>query len=241
MLKIFFNTAISLPLLLISSIASASLITNGSFEELTVTNKSTINGFIQKHKFKNFAKKESAWDVFYTLPGWVTTAGKGIELQKNIVSNSAEGSHHIELDSKGHSSNSVMTQTIDSLIIGQEYLLEFAYKPRSDRENDNGINVFWYDTAVNFDLDMTANFAVNETNKTSPDWQIKSIQLVAQAESMDLSFGAFGHQNTYGGLLDNISLVQVNNASATDIPEPSTLALSLLGFVALVRLQKKNK
>ena len=242
MLKILFNTTISASLLLVSSVASASLITNGSFEELVFSDKSTTQGVAHHTKLQSFANKNSAWDVFYTLPGWVTSAGKGIELQKNVVAHSAQGNHHVELDSSGRSSNSVMTQTLESLTIGAEYLLEFSYKPRTNKKNDNGINVFWYDAGLDFDLTMTADLAVDGENKTSPDWQVKSIKLIAQAETMDLSFAAFGQQNSYGGLLDNISLVQVNNSNATSVPEPSTLALSLLGFAALVRRhQQKSK
>ena len=235
MLKILLNTSISASLLLISSIASASLITNGSFEELVFSSKSTTQSVTQNTKLQAFANKNSTWDVFYTLPGWVTTAGNGIELQKRVVSASAQGNNHIELDSKrGGPSNTVMTQTLESLTVGAEYLLEFSYKPRTNTQNDNGINVFWYDAAIDFDLNMTADLSVDGEHKTSPDWQVKSIKLIAQAETMDLSFGAFGKQNSYGGLLDNVSLVQVSNTT-TDIPEPPMLALSLLGFAALVR------
>lgn len=240
MLKTFLNTTLSISLLLTSSIASASLITNGSFEDLVFTDKSTTQGIAHQTDLQAFANKSSAWDVFYSLPGWITTAGNGIELQKNIVSRSAEGNNHVELDSSGRSSNSVMTQTLDKLTIGTEYLLEFSYKPRTNQMNDNGINVFWYDAAIDFNLNMTADLAVNGKSKKSPDWAIKSIKLIAQAETMDLSFGAFGKQNTLGGLLDNVSLVQVSNNNATNIPEPSTFALSLLGFAVLVRRQQKK-
>jgi hypothetical protein len=47
-----------------------------------------------------------------------------------------------------------MTQSLNSLTIGAEYLLEFYYKPRTNSTNDNGINVYWYDTAIDFDLNM---------------------------------------------------------------------------------------
>ncbi|KGJ96925.1 hypothetical protein [Colwellia psychrerythraea] len=238
MLKKLTNIILSIALLLASSIASASLITNGSFEQVTFADNSTSQGIVHQTDLQNFARKKRGWDVFTTLPGWVTTAGNGIELQKNIVTKSTDGQQHVELDShRRGASNTVMTQTLNSLTIGADYLLEFSYKPRTNKKNDNGINVFWYDAATNFDLDMTANFAINGRSKKNKNWTVQSILLTAQSETMALSFGAFGKQNGLGGLLDNISLVKVNNGLVTDIPEPSVFALSMLAFTLLVRRQ----
>ncbi len=235
------KTLLTLSLLLTSSLASASLITNGSFEELLFADNSTVRGNVHQTNLKHFENKKSAWDVFYTLPGWITTAGNGIELQKNIVTHSADGQQHVELDSHPRgSSNAVMTQKLDSLIIGAEYLLEFSYKPRTNQVNDNGINVFWYDAATDFSLNMHADLAVDGRRKQTPNWTVQSIVLTAQSETMDLSFGAFGKQNSLGGLLDNVSLVRVNNNAVTDIPEPSVFALSLFAFALIMRRQQKK-
>jgi len=241
MFKKLSNTLLSISLLLSSSIASASLITNGSFETLVFDNNLTVQGIVKNTNLHNFEDKNRAWDVFYALPGWVTTAGNGIELQKNIVTKSAEGKNHVELDSHPRgSSNSVMTQSLDSLIIGADYLLEFSYKPRTNKRRDNGINVFWYDTATDFNINMEADLAINSRSKKQPDWAVKSIVLTAQSETMDLSFGAFGKQNSLGGLLDNVSLVQISNGPTNDIPEPSVLALSMFAFALIVRRQQKS-
>jgi len=240
MLRTLSNALLSISLLLSSSLASASLITNGSFETLAFTDGSIAHGMVKNTKLQAFENKNRAWDVFYTLPGWITTAGTGIELQKNIVTKSAEGENHVELDSHPRgSSNSVMTQSLDELTIGAEYLLEFSYKPRTNQKNDNGINVFWYDTAIGFSFDMNADLAINSKRKKQPDWAVQSIVLTAQSETMDLSFGAFGKQNSLGGLLDNVSLVQISGGSTTDIPEPSVFALSMFAFALLVRRQQK--
>lgn len=240
MLQTLNKTLITLSLLISSSVANASIITNGSFEQLTFADNSTSRGLVHKTNLKTFENKNSAWDIFYALPGWVTTAGNGIELQKNVVTNSVEGKNHVELDShKNGSSNSVMTQSLDSLTIGAEYLLEFSYKARTNHKNDNGINVFWYDANTDFNKNMIADFAINGRSTQNPNWSLQSVLLTAQSETMDISFGAFGKQNSLGGLLDNVSLVKVSNGPVADIPEPSVFALSLLGFAALARRQYK--
>ena len=163
--------------------------------------------------------------------------GNGIELQKNVVTKSQQGSHHIELDSHPRkASNTVMTQTVDSLSVGAEYLLEFYYKPRTNRKNDNGINVYWYDAETDFDFNMQTSFIADSTRKKSPNWLLHSVVLTAQSKSMDLSFGSFGRQNTLGGLIDNVSLKQV-----TSVPEPSTFVLILLCLSLLIlRTHKRS-
>lgn len=233
---------LSATFLLSSSIVSASLITNGSFEELLFVDNSKSQGLVHKTNLASFENKNKAWEVFYSLPGWITTAGNGIELQKNIVTKSADGQQHVELDSHPRgASNAVMTQTLGSLTVGASYLLEFSYKPRTNLINDNGINVFWYDAATDFNFDMSADYAIDGQKNHSPKWSVQSIILTAQSDTMDLSFAAFGRQNSLGGLIDNVSLVQVSAGLVANVPEPSMLVLSLLGCAALIRRQQKNQ
>jgi len=227
---------LSVSLIISSTVTHATLITNGSFEQTTFADNSTSVGSVFNTNLKAYDKKRRAWDVFYSLPGWVTTYGNGIELQKNIVTRSQNGSNHVELDSHPRgASNAVMTQTLKSLIVGADYQLDFYYKPRTSRKNDNGINVFWYDSAVDFNFDMQAVLVSNSTRRLTPNWTLQSVSFTAQAQSMDLSFASFGRQNTLGGLIDNVSLEQV-----TSVPEPSTFIIFLTAITFLVMRQKKK-
>ena len=217
----------------LSTLSHASLITNGSFEQTTFADNKTSVGSVFNTNLQAYQNKKRAWDVFQTLPGWVTTYGSGIELQKNVVTHSQDGSHHVELDSHPRgASNAVMTQTLDSLTIGADYLLEFYYKPRTNRKNDNGINVFWYDSTIDFSLDMQAAFVADSTRRLMKNWTLHSVLFTAQAESMNLSFASFGRQNTLGGLLDNVSVEKV--------PEPSMIVLFLSGLSFLVMRKRKR-
>ncbi|MBL0709919.1 MAG: PEP-CTERM sorting domain-containing protein [Colwellia sp.] len=239
MLKTIRTAILSLALLGASSITNATLITNGSFEQTRFTDNSTSFGAVFNTNLQSYENKRRSWDVFYTLPGWMTVFGNGIELQKNVVTRSQHGEHHIELDSyksyKSGSSNSVMTQTIDSLTVGEDYLLEFYYKPRTNSKNDNGINVFWQDSSINFDINMQASFVADGTSLSTPKWIKQSTVLTANADSMNLSFGSFGRQNTLGGLVDNVSLTRVSS-----VPEPATIVLLLLGFTFLIARKRKQ-
>ncbi len=247
MMKSIKSVLLSVSVIAISTTANASLITstpslitNGSFESVKYANDNKAIDETSKKKLASFDNTHRKWSVFYALPGWVTSSGKGIELQKNVVTQSQDGSQHVELDSSTRNSNSVMTQSVDSLTVGANYLLEFFYKPRTNTTNDNGINVYWYDEATKFDVNMTSSLVANSTHRVTPNWVKKSVVLTAQSSSMDLSFGAFGKQNTLGGLIDNVSLVQLSSPVVDAIPEPSIFALSLLGFGLLVRRHNKK-
>ena len=60
----------------------------------------------------------------------------------------------------------------------------------------------------------------------------------ANAESMNLSFGSFGRQNTLGGLIDNVSLAQVSQSAK--VPEPATIIIFALAL-GLISLRKQKK
>ena len=216
-----------------SHTANASLIVNGSFEQLSFTDNSSEQGQVFSTNLADFEQKNRAWDVFYNLPGWQTSYGNGIELQKNVVTRSQDGEYHVELDShiRG-SSNSMMTQIIDSLVIGQNYLLEFYYKPRTNGNNDNGINVYWHDANVSVDQSTPAQHVANGSRSSIPNWQLQSVSFTATSTEMALSFASFGKQNTLGGLVDNVSLVAVS--------EPPAIAL-MLGAAAIFGVRRRQK
>jgi hypothetical protein len=241
MSKFIHNILLSASFFALSTFANASLITNGSFEEVVFKDSTISTGAVSHIDLHTYEDRGRAWDVFATLPGWNTSYGNGIELQKNVVTKSQEGLHHVELDSHiNGSSNSAMTQTLKSLTIGADYLLEFYYKPRTNNKNDNGINVYWYDAAVDFDLGMEAVLKSDSTRKLTPNWALQSVSFKANKETMNLSFASVGRQNTLGGLVDNVSLEQINRPGITAVPEPSMFILFLTAITILFVRQRKR-
>lgn len=100
-------------LIILSSVTHASLITNGSFEQLDPSSY----GKVYNTNLNNYENKDIVWDVFIALPGWRTTYG-------------------------------------------------------------NGINVCWYDTAIDFDFNMQAAFTADSTKSLTIDWTLQSINLI---------------------------------------------------------------
>lgn len=189
-----------------STVSNANLLVNGDFED-------------------DVGLTGSRWGVYSDINGWDTYSGPGIEIQRNTVVAAQSGNQYVELDShNGADTNSVMYQTIDNLSVGAVYELNFWYHARTNNSaaNDNGIEVLWGASlpgATVLELDDYAR-------RDNLGWMNFSLELVASAETMFLSFGATGLDNTLGGFIDNVSL--------TSVPEPGTLALFVLGAAGLV-------
>ena len=99
--------------------ASANLVTNGSFEA--------------------DLQAAGTWNIYPSLTGW--TGGQfGIELRNNVAGAAYDGVNFVELDT---TANSLMSQGI-ATNLGASYTLSFAYSAREGVPiGSNGIEVFW--------------------------------------------------------------------------------------------------
>lgn len=189
---------------LLAGNASANLLTNGDFEE--------VDGDLGAGK----------WAVYDGLPGWELTDGPGIEVQSNTVVHAFSGNNYVELDSDG---NSGMFQEFTVADQGY-YELSFWYRPRTDRVNDNTIE-------VQFESTSNSVLTVNETTLSMNDWTQYTIGLgFLTIGKHGVGFEATGVDNSLGGFLDDVAV------KASPVPEPTSMALlgmGLLGFAAISR------
>ncbi|MBD3422460.1 MAG: PEP-CTERM sorting domain-containing protein [Chitinivibrionales bacterium] len=201
------------------------LIDNGSFEDASSASVGEIHG-LKISDLVNGGGNQS-WDVYDVIPAWTTSAGEGIELQKNTIVDAQNGNIYVELDSHPGSngiSNSTMFQSV-SLTEEASLQLSFWYKPRTALANDNGIK-------VTFD-----GVEIAHPNKKAPSaWEEVAVDLgLFGPGSYDLAFAATGEDNTLGGFVDNVSL------KAHAVAEPGSLSLMGIGLLFLAGWLRKRR
>jgi len=173
-----------------ASLANASLLTNGDFEQ-------------------DLGLSGSQWGIFGGLDGWGLVSGPGIEVQHNTIVGAFSGDQYVELDSTG---NSAMVQMISGLTPGADYTLNFWYRPRTNNGgNDNGIDVYWDESGMSNLVLSLAGF----TTGNSSGWLGQELTLTASSDSMYLGFAASGNDNSFGGFVDAVSLSREVPAPAT--------------------------
>jgi hypothetical protein len=214
------------------SAASAATVVNGSFEQDPGT-----NGIKNNSSFANLAVSGGeSWDIFTALPGWTTTSGRGIEIQTAqtlATINAQDGQHYVELDSDNNSS---MEQTINFGSTGS-YILSFFYSPRDGRTESNVIDYSLFDA-------LSPLTTVLSGSVTGPGqvpltavgaWtQITAKFVITQAGNYNLRFAASGTDNSFGGFIDNVSIVPV----PVPVPAAGFLLIGALGGLAALRRRK---
>lgn len=207
-----------------STLAHASpIVTNGGFESGVPGNKKGLNNGAL---FANLNTSGPSWDRWLAINGWRRTYGSGIEVQSNrtlSTIDAQEGTHYVELDSN---SNSGMKQTLN-LGVG-DYVLKFWYSPRTPQANTNGIEY-----AVG---SLTGGYVT--TNKPTGAvvgvWtEIISKFRVGTRGSYDLNFSATGLSDSYGGLIDNVSVAPV------PLPAAGLGLMAALGGLASLKRRRK--
>jgi hypothetical protein len=132
---------------------AAVTVQNGSFEDVT-GGTSTFTG--------------GSWTVYTSIPGWMTVAGNGIEIQTNATLGSIDaqdGNRYVELDSHpGGTSNSTMEQMVN--LGAGTYNLSFYYSPRTANVGSNGI-AYSVGTLLGAVTGATAGVSVGSWTETS--------------------------------------------------------------------------
>ncbi len=211
----------ALALIAASPASAASLLSNGDFE--------VLDGRIGSVRGKALNALDSGrWDVYDALPGgWYTSDGAGIEVEySGTVVDAYSGNHYVELDSHpGPDSNSSMS--IDLMLDGGDYRLDFMYTPRTSVLGDNGIRVL---------VDEVEVLSIDDFRQPGTDWEQYTLALLGlDAGLHTLTFSAFGIENTLGGFLDDISL----ESTTAPIPEPSAALVFSLGLLLVVHNQRQ--
>ena len=179
------------------------LLVNGSFE---LGHPDTVDG---------------QWSIYHSITGWTDGADNiPFEVQVGNISGVTPifGDSIIELDSDtgpgdgsnptdpqhinttGHT-NATIQQTVTDTIEGQTYEISFWYSPRPQvvDTNSSSMNVLWNGQVVDT-IDSTS-LAVG--------WNKITVDVTASGTSSTVGFQGSGLEDTWGALIDNVSLTAV--------------------------------
>ena len=214
------------------------LIKNGSFELPAISNGSwTVvpgDNYLDANNTKNATKYMADWDTDLT---------SGVEVRRNVAGVAQDGYNFIELDthygnfnhatfdnnSGGNSTNSWISQSVNT-DAGHTYHLSYWFSPRGGVAlASNDINVYWNGS-------LLTNNTGSGIGQSGNVWQKFEFDVTGTGEWDTLKFAAGGTAQTYGGSLDNVSLVAA-------VPEPETYALMLagLGVVGFVARRRRPR
>ncbi len=180
---------------------SGNLLTNGGFETPTITN-------------------EDGWDVFDSVINglswmvrWINPSEDAPEVAKLELQNgraASEGTQYAELDSNytrpgeaviAGDARVQIDQTI-ATVPGQKYFLTYDLSavPGHGGVNNNKVNVIVDGSVVDTETASLAGGA------TSTSWSSRSFEFIATGTSTSLGLGDAGRSDTFGTLIDNVSL-----------------------------------
>lgn len=223
--------------LLTAAVASAEFILNGDFEtgdgRVGLTNSTALDSLAGGNEW---------WDTYLALPGggggdaWVVGAnGIQFEVQRrNEVNNLVElDGHGLEGAANpyfGYNGSIGQTVTIDDG--GMPLQLSFDYRSRLSEFQTYFPSVNPVDTfSIGVYVDGVEVLVVNKPDVEA--WQRQSVLLNLAAGSYFIEFRALGLADSYGGLIDNVSL--------TRIPEPAAYLLVGIGLIGFYFFRRRQR
>ena len=154
------------------------------------------------------------WAIYpdASLTSWTVESGAGLEIQDHAAGDPHGGNQLAELDSNN---SSVISQTV-STVGGRSYQLRFWYSPRPNRPaGDNTIGAI-VQVVSNNSLLVNDIIGAAAAGGSNTSWSEYVYNFVAVDGSTKIKFSDMGTNNSYGGYLDDISLVGSGRVSTVN-------------------------
>jgi len=158
--------------------------------------------------FEAPALPNGTWHVYSNadagLTSWNVESGAGLEIQNHAAGTPHGGNQLAELDSNNSSS---ISQTVTT-VAGGNYTLSFWYSPRPGRpagDNTIGAKVKVVSNGTELVNAVIGSAAVGGSDT---NWQLFTYNFTAADASTKVIFSDLGTSNSFGGYLDDVSLVK---------------------------------
>jgi hypothetical protein len=134
------------------------------------------------------------------IPGWTNTNGSDIEVWATGHNgiDATDGTYMIETDSYSHVFDAVQTMIDAATGVTYELTFDFAARPNGPGSTTDSFEVWWNGSLV------------GSFDPTSTDFQSASIDVVGAAGTDTLEIREAGANDSFGALVDNVSLVITN-------------------------------
>ena len=193
------------------------LITNGSFEDPVVNNKS--------------------FNFFNSITGWATS--NQIEIRRNWIGTAEDGKNFAELDTTGANSNSSTWQDIATQV-GATYTFSFWFSNRPYMSDGDQSPVAPSTSGLNWAFGSSTGSTAAQPKITDKDndWVLFSQVFTATSTTTRVMFTATGMADGLGSSLDNVSVTQL---AAAHVPEPASFALLAAGLGAVGFVARRRR
>ena len=113
--------------------------------------------------------------------------------------------------------------------------MNIGIAPRTNRVNDNIINVFLDGASDSLKTNLIASS--NAIRSQVNQWILQTVTFNVDGldNNYGLTFAAAGRSNTLGGFIDSVSLTR------NDVPAPAALGLIALGLAGLAFARRRGK
>jgi len=188
--------------------------------------------------FEDNLLPDGSWKILQgsNLNGW--TAGTyGAELRNHVAGVAKEGVNFVELDTI---KNSSLSQKVNITSAGS-YLLSFWYAARPDNGSlpTDTDRIGW-----SFGNGEDASGSVLKSYKTlgATVWtQFSQVFTFEKTGNVELAFSAKGASDSFGGSLDNVSLVSFEaSPNVTLVPEPESYAMLIAGLGLMATIARRR-
>jgi hypothetical protein len=177
MKKLNLAIALSLGTLVTTPALAHNLVVNGGFEEPSIQ------------------PPHPNVQLFNAIPGWTRSFGSAIEVQDHVAGNPYEGHNLVELD--GYENTGIFQDV--PTVVGQEYILKFAFSPRPNTAAADNVLKVWWDGAELAVLQGGAGGG-------NTSWTVHSYSVTASNNTTRLAFQDAGTSNALGTYIDRVSL-----------------------------------